>query len=138
MRDVLGSRFLASAGLLGGLVILNVVAGSAFAFIVAVALVIAPSICWAATYYFTKRSKANPSIKSLRERAQTSFLLAIVSTTGAVLGAIVVLRELSVIAAVPRDIFLVGLAFALILVAGPALNGLVTWQPWKPEPDEPS
>lgn len=128
---MLGARFLASLALLGGLVAANVIFPERFAIIVAAALVIAPVITGAATYYFARESVANPSILSLRERAQTSFLLFLASLSSAALGGLVVARELERIGPVPRDIFLIGISFALLLIAGPAGNGLVTWQPWR-------
>lgn len=131
MRDVLGRRFLASLALLGSLVAANALFTERFVVIVAAALIVAPVVTGVATYYFTRDSVANPSIIGIRERAQTSFLLFMASMAGAILGMIVVGRELGRIGPVPRDTFLIGLAFALILIAGPAANGLVAWQPWR-------
>ena len=131
MKDVLGRRFLASLALLGGLVAADLLFPERFVVIVAGALFVALVVTAVATYYFTLDSQRNPSIVSLRERAQTSFLLFLASLAGAFMGAIVIGRELGRIGPVPRDTFLVGLSFALILIAGPAANALVTWQPWR-------
>jgi hypothetical protein len=57
--------------------------------------------------------------------------LALAQTVGAFLGLIVVLRALEIIPPVDRGVFLVGLGFALLMIAAPAINWLITWTPWR-------
>ncbi len=42
-------------------------------------------------------------------------------------------RALNVIPVIPRGVFLVGLAYALILLSAPAISWLIVWRPWRRE-----
>lgn len=143
MSAIHGRRVAASLTLLGVLVLINTLAPQLFPLVVALALIVSPVVCGAAAYYFTQLSLTDAMeaardgrepIRSLRDRAQTSLLLAIASSAGALLGWLVVFRAFGWIPPVPRETFLVGLSYALLLIAGPAGNWLAVWRPWKRGP----
>jgi hypothetical protein len=96
-------------------------------------LIALPIVQWAAVGFFAARSLEDPTIVSLRARVQDALALAIAQTVGGGLGLIVVLRALSLIPPVDRGVFLVGISFALLMVAAPAVNWLLTWKPWRRE-----
>src|SRR5690348_11100353 len=129
---IVGTRLIAAVLVLVSLAVLNLVIPEALPYLVAIALIVLPIIQWAAVGFFAARAVENPEIISLRARVQDALALALAQTAGAVLGLILVLRALNVIAPVDRGVFLVGLSFALLMIAAPAVNWLVTWRPWKP------
>ena len=132
MMALLGTRIIAALLVLLALIVMYIVLPDVLPVIVAVALIVLPIIQWAAVGFFAARAVENPEIISLRARVQDALALALAQTAGAVLGLILVLRALNVIAPVDRGVFLVGLSFALLMIAAPAVNWLVTWRPWKP------
>lgn len=132
MIGILGSRVAAAAITLAALIVLNVVIPDVLPLVVAIALIVLPIIQWAAVGFFAARSIEHPEIQSLRSRVQDALALALAQTAGAVMGMLIVLRSLNIIPVVDRGIFLVGLSFALLMIAAPAVNWLVTWRPWRP------
>ena len=132
MIAIVGTRLLAAVVVLVTLIVANALLPETLPYFVAIALIVLPIVQWAAVGFFAARSVENPEIVSLRARVQDAMALALAQTAGAALGLIVVLRALNVIAPVDRGVFLVGLSFALLMIAAPAVNWLVTWRPWKP------
>lgn len=131
MIGIVGTRFAAALGLLLLLVFLQLVAPSAFPILVAAVLVVSPFLNLAAYWFFARRAVLPDAPFTLKIRVQDALALLLASTTSAVLGVLVVLRALNVIAPVDRAIFLVGIAFALLMLAAPAVNWLVVWRPWR-------
>ena len=128
--QIVGTRLLVAALLMAALILAQVLVPQVLPIIVALALVVLPIVQWAAVGFFIARSLEDPSILALRSRTQDAVALALAQTVGAALGLVVVLRALNVIDAVDRGVFLVGLSFALLMVAAPAVNWLVVWKPW--------
>ena len=128
---IVGTRLAASAIVLASLIALQLMIPELLPFLVGLALIVLPFVQWAAVGFFAARSIEAPEILSLRARVQDATALALASTAAAVLGLLVVARQLNAIAPVDRAVFLVGLSFALIMVAAPAVNWLVTWRPWR-------
>lgn len=133
MIGIVGTRFAAALTLLGFLAAFQFVAPEHFPVVVAGVLFVSPFLNLAAYWFFAKRAVLPDAPYTLRIRTQDALSLLIASSTAAVLGALVVLRALNAIAPVDRSIFLVGLAFALLMLAAPAVNWLVIWQPWRNE-----
>lgn len=132
MIEIVGGRLIASLVVLLVLGLLNLIVPAALPILVSVALIALPIIQWAAVGFFAARSVEHPEILSLRARVQDALALALAQTVGAAMGLLVVLRSLNLIEPVERGVFLVGLSFALLMIAAPAINWLVTWRPWKP------
>ena len=130
MMSLLGTRIAAALIVLLGLVILQLAIPEILPVIVAIALIVLPIVQWAAVGFFAARSIEDPTIISLRTRVQDAMALALAQTVGAFLGALVVLRALNIINPVDRSVFLVGIAFCLLMIAAPAVNWLWTWKPW--------
>ena len=132
MMALVGTRLAAAATVLATLILLQVTIPDMLPLIVALALIVLPILQWAAVGFFAARSLEDPTIVSLRARVQDALALALAQTVGAALGMLVVLRALNVIPGVDRGVFLVGIAFCLLMTAAPAVNWLITWRPWKP------
>jgi hypothetical protein len=124
-------RLAASLVLLLVLVLLAAAVPQGFASAVGLTLVGALAIQWGAALYFNRKSAERPDIVSLRVRAQDQVALAVASTAAAVLGGITVARELALIGPVTREVSLIGLSFALLMLVAPAVNALVTFAPWR-------
>ena len=131
MMALVGTRLLLAAMVFTALVLLQVTVPDILPVIVAIALIVLPIVQWAAVGFFAARSLEDPTIISLRARVQDAVALALAQTVGAFLGALVVLRALNIIDPVDRSVFLVGIAFALLMIAAPAVNWLATWKPWR-------
>lgn len=132
MMALVGTRLAAAVIVLAALILLQVTIPDMLPLIVALALIVLPILQWAAVGFFAARSLEDPTIVSLRARVQDALALALAQTVGAALGMLVVLRALNVIPGVDRGVFLVGIAFCLLMTAAPAVNWLITWRPWKP------
>ena len=128
---IVGSRLAVAVALLLLLVLAQLVIPDVLPLVVCIALIVLPIVQWAAVGFFAARSLEDPSILALRARVQDAVALALAQTVGAALGLIVVLRTFSIIPAIDRGVFLVGLSFALLMVAAPAVNWLLTWRPWQ-------
>lgn len=131
MISMLGSRLLAAVAVLAVLIVLQIAAPDVMPVLLACALIVLPIIQWATVGFFAARALEDPTIISLRSRVQDALALALAQTVGAFLGLIVVLRALELIPAVDRGVFLVGIGFALLMIAAPAVNWLITWRPWR-------
>jgi len=131
--DIVGTRLAASVALLFLLVLGQAILGDRFAIIVALGLVIVPALSWMTFWFFAKRAVQPDSPFTLRVRTQDALALALASSVGGLLGLIVVARALNVVPPVDRSVFLVGLAFALLMIAAPAVNWLAIWRPWEGE-----
>lgn len=131
MISMLGSRLLAAVAVLAVLIVLQIAAPDVMPVLLACALIVLPIIQWATVGFFAARALEDPTIISLRSRVQDALALALAQTVGAFLGLIVVLRALEIIPAVDRGVFLVGIGFALLMIAAPAVNWLITWRPWR-------
>lgn len=131
MTGIVGMRLAASIGLLIGLGILEQLAGSLFPYLVAILLIVVPVIQWATVFFFARRLDAHPEIDALRARVQDAVALSLASTVAGLLGLLFVFRALGIIAKVDGTIFLIGLSYVFLMVAAPAVNWLVTWQPWR-------
>ena len=133
MSGILGNRLAGSIGLLIILALVEELADGIFPLLVAVVLIALPVLQWATVYFFATRLDAHPDILALRARVQDAVALALASTVGALLGLLVVFRALNIIASIDRNVFLVALAYVLLMVAAPAVNWLATWKPWQAE-----
>lgn len=129
--QIIGTRLAVAAGLLGLLIVAELVVPEILPLMVCVALIVLPIVQWAAVGFFAARTLEDPSILALRARTQDAVALALAQTVGAALGLIVVLRAFSIITPIDRGVFLVGLSFALLMIAAPAVNWLLTWKPWR-------
>jgi hypothetical protein len=127
---MIANRLASAATLLFALTLIEAAAPALFPILVAVALVVLLSVQWAAAIFFTLASGRDPTIQSLNARAGDALALALGQTAGAVVGLLVVGRAINVIGPVPREVFLLGLSFALLMLAWPAVNWLVIWKPW--------
>jgi hypothetical protein len=136
LTAILGRRLAATAALFLALCVLEVATGDYFGLLVALALLIVPVLSWATFYFFAVRAMQPDAPFVLKIRVQDALALAIASSVGAVLGFVVVLRQVGVLPAVDRAVFLVGLSFALLMIAAPAVNWLIVWTPWKAEAPE--
>lgn len=113
------------------LVIVQLALPDLFPAFVGILLIGATFIQWAAAVFFNRAAAKDGTILSLQARAQDSVSLAVASTVGGGLGLLVVARALNVIPAVDRAVFLVGIGFALVMIAAPAVSWLVIWRPWR-------
>lgn len=121
------------AGIVGVAVLLAVglvVTGDSFSLFVAALLIAAPFLNWRA--YFRLRAKRADRealglspIYSLRTAYYASLFLAVASTSLALAGLYVVLRAFDLVAAFPRETFLLLLAYPLVLISGPAVEWLI-------------
>jgi hypothetical protein len=130
MIGLVGRRLASSIGLLLMLVIVQRLTGEAFVAIVAVTLIALVGFQWLTAVFFTQRSVESPDVLSLRIRAQDAVALAVASTVGGLLGVLVILRALHAITAVDPAVYLIGISFALLMIASPAVNWFLTWRPW--------
>ena len=126
------TRLAAAGALLAALWLANLALGDVFTLLVSLALVAVPALSWMTYWFFAKRAVAHPELLALRVQVQDALALALASSTAGVLGVFAVLRALNVVGPNP-DVFLVGLSFALLMIAAPAVNWLVVWQPWRSE-----
>lgn len=133
---LVGTRLIAAAVLLVGLFLMEDVFDDAFPVLISIVLIGLPFLQWATVYFFGRRAKAKPDVLSLQIRVQDAFAMALASTAGAVLGILVVARAVNLIPPFDRSAFLVGLSFALLMGAAPAVNWLIQWRPWLPDPVE--
>lgn len=133
MTAIVGRRLAASAALLFLLVLGQTTLGDAFALVVAMGLVVVPALSWMTFWFFAKRAVLLDAPFTLRVRTQDALALAIASSVGGFLGLLVVARAMNFIPPVDRGVFLVGLSFALLMIAAPAVNWLVIWRPWAEE-----
>jgi hypothetical protein len=117
--------------ILVGIIIVQLAAPDAFPLLIATLLVGLVIIQWAAAIFFNRAANADRSILSLQARAQDAVSLAVASSVAAILGLLVVARALDIIPPIDRAVFLVGISFALVMVAAPAVNWLVIWRPWR-------
>lgn len=131
MIGIVGTRLAGSAALLAALAFLQITLPGAFPVVVALVLIVTPFVNLAAYWFFARRAVQPDAPFTLRVRTQDAMALLIASTTAAVLGVITVLRALNVIDPVDRAVFLVGLSFALLMTAAPAVNWLLIWRPWR-------
>lgn len=131
MIALLGSRILAAVVLLVALIAAYALLPDQFPLLVSATFAGALIVQFIAARFFIPKAVANDSIVSLRLRAQDVFAGLLGLTTLVILGGILVGRALALIPdPVDRGVFLVGLSFALLMLASPALNALLTWQPW--------
>lgn len=130
MIAIIGWRLAAAAALLVVLTVLQLTLGAAFALLVSVGLVVIPALSWMTFWFFAKRAVLPDAPFTLKVRAQDAFALALASTVAGLLGVLAVLRAVNAIPPVP-GIFLVGLSFALLMTAAPAVNWLLIWRPWE-------
>lgn len=124
-------RLMRALMVLVGIIAVQLAVPDAFPIIVAALLVGLVAIQWAAAIFFNRAANADRSILSLQARAQDSVSLAVASSVAGLLGLLVVARALNIIPAVDRAVFLIGIGFALVMVAAPAVNWLVIWRPWR-------
>lgn len=128
---IVGNRVASAVLLLGILVAVELSAPVLLPVLVVIALLLAPTVQWAAVVFFGRRAVEHPDILALRSRVQDAVALALASTVGSVIALLVLLRWLQLIPTVDRGVVLVGLSFALLMVAAPAVNWLITWRPWR-------
>lgn len=129
MIAIVWTRLAAAGLLLVALSVAYLVLGSLFSLLVSLALVAVPALSWLTYWFFARRSVAHPEMLALRVQVQDALALALASSTAGALGLFAVFRAAGLVAPEP-GIFLVGLSFALLMIAAPAVNWLVTWKPW--------
>ena len=132
MISIVWTRLAAAGLLLVFLWVANIVLGSLFAVLVSLGLIALPALSWLTYWFFARRSVEHPEILALRVQVQDALALALASSTAGLLGLFAVFRAMGVVGPAP-DVFLVGLSFALLMIAAPAVNWLVTWTPWRSE-----
>lgn len=124
-------RLVRALMVLGGIVVVQLAIPDQFPLVIGSLLVALVTVQWAAAIFFNRAANADRSILSLQARAQDAVSLAVASTVAGILGLLVVARALNIIPPVDRAVFLVGIGFALVMVAAPAVNWLVIWRPWR-------
>lgn len=138
--ELLGGRVVGAGLLLGALIVLESVSPDLLSVVASGILVATVLLTWSAALFFVRKALLDgrqskidgvPPIISLRARAQDAVALALGHSAGALLGAIVIGRALGFVPPVDRGVFVVGLSFALSMLAAPALNWLVLWRPWR-------
>lgn len=73
------------------------------------------------------------SLPTLNDRVEDALTHALASTAGAFAGMLVILRGAQLIGTVPRELYLVIIAYVLIIITVPALGWLDNWrQVWLP------
>ncbi len=127
------NRFVGAGVVFFLLVVLQVVLPDAFVPVVALLLLLAPSINWRAWWVLrakmhlddVTRGELEP-ILSLRAAVSAAFYLAVGSTVTAALGLFVAARALGLVNAIPREAFLLLLSYPPLLATGPAIDWLRT------------
>lgn len=133
MIAIIGTRLAASAALFLLLLGLEAILPEGwFVLVVGVGLIAVPILGWATFYFFGRRAVRDDAPFTLRIRTQDAMFLAIASTVAGILGAIGLARVLNIIPPI-GSMFVVGLAFCLLMIAAPAVNWLVVWRPWRSE-----
>lgn len=132
MTAIIGKRLAGAAGLFVALWASQTLLGPLFSVVVGLGLVAIPALSWVTFWFFARRAAVHPEILALRVQVQDALALAIASSTAGALGLFAVFRALGFVGPAP-DIFVVGLSFALLMIAAPAVNWLVTWHPWRGE-----
>jgi hypothetical protein len=140
LADLVGRRVVLAGLLLGVLIALEIASPVLLSLVASAILLVTVVLTWTSAVFFVRkalfdarRAKKDgiPPILSLRARAQDAVALALGHSAGALLGGLVIGRALGVVPPVDRSVFLVGLAFALSMLAAPALNWLLLWRPWR-------
>lgn len=103
-------------------------------YFVALALLFAgPFVSWWTAYDLHKATQESVDLNmestSLRSRATDAIVLALASTIAAALGFFVFGRAVGIFEAVPRPIFLAGIASAMVLISAPAVDWQRTFRP---------
>lgn len=130
---IVGPRIAASAALFLLLWALSLVLPSPwFVVLVGVALLVVPALSWVTFWFFARKAVLPDAPLTLKIRVQDALALALASTVGGILGFLSLARVLNVIPST-GPFFVVGIAFALLMIAAPAINWLVVWRPWRPE-----
>lgn len=131
MKQLLGTRLIAAVALLVALAVIYAATPVLFPFVAVAAFVAVFGIVLASVRFFVPKAVENEEIISLRVRAQDQVASLIGIATLVFLGVILVLRAFALIPnAVDRGVFLVGITFAVLMLASPAVNALLTWRPW--------
>ena len=124
------NRLAGAAAILLALVVTEATVPTLFPLIVSVILVVSPLVCWSATvrlgraYDFDQDDAHNggPASSRMLEAAfYTGLFLSIASTVGAILGVVAVLRVSGLVAPTPQ-VFLIGIAYVMVLIPGPAVE----------------
>lgn len=129
MMALLATRLAAAGVLLGGLVLLELTLPMILPGLISLVLILVLAIQWAAVAFFVPRSMSDPAILSLRTRAQDAISLALASTSVAIVVAFRAVTPAD--EPIARAALLIGLSFALVMVAAPAVNWFVTYKPWR-------
>lgn len=127
------SRLAGAIALLPALVLLEYLVTDAFPFFVSIALPILLLINLATAFMLARASRRAPEIVSLRARADDAIFLVAASAAAATMGLLVIGRAFGTIPPVPREVFLIGVSYALIVLSAPAVNWLIVWRPWRRE-----
>lgn len=136
MIALIGQRLAASIALLALLTLLYaVLPPTGYVLVITAAIVATVLVQVAAFVFFSRRAIAQPEIFALQIRAKDAFVLFVASLVVAVMIVVIALRVLEAIPAsdAVRAVFAIGLAFGLLMLAGPAANWLVIWRPWRGE-----
>lgn len=131
------NRRVAELLILAVMIVVALIDVELFTIVVAVILIPLLGISMGVWIYLSRKvslaKQRDLDLPSFFDRAKDAGTLALIAIDGAILGVIVLLRALEVIPAIPREISLVGVAWALVLVSVPAIGWLQTWHDvWAP------
>lgn len=124
------NRLVGAIAILGALIVIEAISPQGFPIVVGAVLIGSTVICWAATlllgnahdYDRDEAEHGGPEASRLLEAAfYAALLLAIASTVGALLGLFAILRVANIIAPNPQ-VFLIGIAWVMVLIPGPAIE----------------
>lgn len=127
------SRATGTVLLLPALLVLEWATAGSFAILVSLALPVLLVVNIVTAVLLAQASRRAPEIVSLRARADDAVFLGAAAAAAAVMGTLVIARAFGAIQPVPREVFLVGISYALIVLSAPAVNWLVVWKPWREE-----
>ena len=128
MISLLGTRVLIATVLVTALTLLELLSTELFTMTVSVILTVIPVLFWRTTAFFVRSALNHPDAPALVRQAQDHFALSVASTAAGVLGLLLILRAVTLIGPIPREVFLIGLSYALLMVAAPAVNWLLAWR----------
>lgn len=132
MIRLLGPHVIGAVALLVSLIGLYAVLPALFPVIAVMTFVVALVLIVASVRFFVPKAVVNDKIISLRVRAQDQVAALIGISTLVTIGALLVARAFALIAnPIDRGVYLVGISFAVLMLASPALNALVVWRPWR-------
>lgn len=126
-----GRRLIVELSLFPALYAMSIPDPVIFGLVISVILVVIPAVTGTVAAVLVWTSRQAPDVETLRERADDSVTLFLVSLAGAGIGIIVIFKAFGI--EFPGRLGLALLAGALLLIAVPALGFLRTWRSyWMP------